>query len=242
MLFRIDILFFVSLIFSIFAQNDLDEEFDSSTTQKPPPDPFEDNSDQVSLASKLDDLDLESQELVIDFVRNGRKLNGDLRRRLVLYVMKFSPVQNAVEISNNDEYARKIDKIKYRFRSGLKINYTSLKTNIDKLVAHLLAPIFAPFMLLEQDEIRPLLSIHQNKLNKIKSSDRFAEPVTVAPQQISNQQSSFTALELFPSSLPYDKWAQFDPRWMNPSPVQFSFPSYSPNYQPFQYYRPYYLN
>ncbi|PIC47180.1 hypothetical protein B9Z55_006621 [Caenorhabditis nigoni] len=225
----------------------------SPTTMKPPPDPFGDVVNEQSLDEKLDELDAESQEIVIDYVRNGRKFYGDLRRRLILYVMKFSPVQTAVEVSGNEdqiqkvrkrlrspkdqtEYKRRkmfllqIEKIKYRFRTGLKIKYSSLKSRIDRLVAHLLAPIFAPFMLIQPEEIRPLFAAQQ-PIQK--------EPVTVPPQEISQPQSSFTALEIFPSSLPQDKWAQFDQRWMNVQPNQFSVPSFTPFYQPFQYYRSY---
>ncbi|CAO4366117.1 unnamed protein product [Caenorhabditis nigoni] len=202
----------------------------SPTTMKPPPDPFGDVVNEQSLDKKLDELDAESQEIVIDYVRNGRKFYGDLRRRLILYVMKFSPVQTAVEVSGNEDQIQKIEKIKYRFRTGLKIKYSSLKSRIDRLVAHLLAPIFAPFMLIQPEEIRPLFAAQQ-PIQK--------EPVTVPPQEISQPQSSFTALEIFPSSLPQDKWAQFDQRWMNVQPNQFSVPSFTPFYQPFQYYRSY---
>ncbi|CAI2330792.1 unnamed protein product [Caenorhabditis sp. 36 PRJEB53466] len=200
----------------------------TTTTMEPPPDPFRDIDDESSLDEKLEELDVESQEIVIDYVRNGRKFYGDLRRRLILYVMKFSPVQTAVEVSGNDGQIQKIEKIKYRFRTGLRIKYSSLKSRVDRLVAHLLAPIFAPFMLLQPDEIRPLFAAQQ-PLQK--------EPVTVSPQEISQPQSSFTGLELFPSSLPQDKWPQFDQRWMNPQPNQFAVPSFTPFYQPFQYYR-----
>ncbi|CAP37649.1 Protein CBG20682 [Caenorhabditis briggsae] len=202
----------------------------SPTTMIPPPDPFGDVVNEQSLDEKLDELDAESQEIVIDYVRNGRKFYGDLRRRLILYVMKFSPVQTAVELSGNEDQIQKIEKIKYRFRTGLKLNYSSLKSRIDRLVAHLLAPIFAPFMLIQPEEIRPLFAAQQ-PIQK--------EPVTVPPQEISQPQSSFTALEIFPSSLPQDKWAQFDQRWMNVQPNQFSVPSFTPFYQPFQYYRSY---
>ncbi|PIC47181.1 hypothetical protein B9Z55_006621 [Caenorhabditis nigoni] len=181
----------------------------SPTTMKPPPDPFGDVVNEQSLDEKLDELDAESQEIVIDYVRNGRKFYGDLRRRLILYVMKFSPVQTAVEVSGNEDQIQK---------------------RIDRLVAHLLAPIFAPFMLIQPEEIRPLFAAQQ-PIQK--------EPVTVPPQEISQPQSSFTALEIFPSSLPQDKWAQFDQRWMNVQPNQFSVPSFTPFYQPFQYYRSY---
>ncbi|CAL2033670.1 unnamed protein product [Caenorhabditis brenneri] len=234
-------LLFISLLslspIPILCQNGIEDEVvefngaeSETTTIKPPPDPFGDLVNEQSLDEKLDELDAESQEIVIDYVRNGRKFYGDLRRRLILYVMKFSPVQTSVEVSGNESQIQKIEKIKYRFRTGLKIKYSSLKSRIDRLVAHLLAPIFAPFMLLQPEEIRPLFAAQQ-PIQK--------EPVTVPPQEMSQQQSSFTALEIFPSSLPQDKWAQFDQRWMNPQPTQFSVPSFTPFYQPFQYYRSY---
>ncbi|CAB04063.1 uncharacterized protein CELE_F08G2.8 [Caenorhabditis elegans] len=234
------LIFSLLFIGSVLTQDEIQDNFVEfneigpgagiSSTSKPPPDPFADMMNEQSLDEKLDELDVESQEIVIDYVRHGRKFYGDLRRRLILYVMKFSPVQAMVKESGSGSQIQKIEKIKYRFRSGLRIKYSALKSRIDRLVAHLLAPIFAPFMLLQPEEIRPLFAAQQPQQK---------EPVTVPPQEITQPQSSFTALEIFPSYLPQDKWPQFDQRWMNPQPTQFSVPSFTPFYQPFQYYRSY---
>ncbi|CAI5440748.1 unnamed protein product [Caenorhabditis angaria] len=199
-----------------------------TSTSPPPPNPFEDEENSP-IDRKLDQLNIESQNLVETYLKNGRKLNGDLRRRLILYVMRFQPVQNIVEQNGDPVQLEKVDRIKYRFRNGLKIRYSQLKSNIDRLVAHLLAPIFAPFLLLQPDEIRPLYYSRQN----IPAASK--EPITVDSQPMSDRQSSFTALEVFPSSLPQDKWPQMDPRWLNQQ-VQFSQPSFTPFYQPFRSY------
>uniref|UniRef100_A0A8R1HSE5 LIM zinc-binding domain-containing protein n=1 Tax=Caenorhabditis japonica TaxID=281687 RepID=A0A8R1HSE5_CAEJA len=57
----------------------LDDTTTTTTTATPPPDPFQEDveEDLQNLDEKLDELDSESQDLVIDYVRNGRKLYGD---------------------------------------------------------------------------------------------------------------------------------------------------------------------
>lgn len=74
------------LILPLFAMAQLDDNSilddfgpsTTSTTMAPPPDPFRDLEDERTLDEKLDELDMESQEIVIDYVRNGRKLYGDV--------------------------------------------------------------------------------------------------------------------------------------------------------------------
>ncbi|CAD6195262.1 unnamed protein product [Caenorhabditis auriculariae] len=192
-----------------------DFESEESTTTRKTPTTTETRTTEApeeDLDEKLQRLEEQAQQLVIDYVRSGRQFNGDLRRRLVMYVVDFSPVQKAVERGTDQRHIQQIRRIQHRFRTGMRINYSSLKKKVDKLVAHLLAPIFAPFWLLQSDETPTSTS---------RPTTRFAAPVVEAPQSMSDPQSSFVAQEFFPSSMPSSPWMQ--PSWFQ-APQAFSNP------------------